>query len=80
MRRDTGGIACPSTCIGSYYMDDMVTLTPIPGFGSKFIGWNRDGDCVDGVVTMITDANCTAEFYSFPWPMFLPTIINNAQI
>jgi hypothetical protein len=34
----------------------------VPATGSVFKGWNGDPDCLDGVVTMGTFANCVARF------------------
>jgi len=70
------GIDCGSGCEGFYENATLVTLTAIPADNSRFIGWSGDADCEDGVVTLVGDVSCTANFYRFPWPMFLPGLTN----
>jgi len=72
---DTGGIDCPGTCTDWYDLDTVVTMTATPDAGKQFLGWSGDEDCSDGEVTITTDISCTAEFYSFPWEMFIPAMI-----
>ena len=66
------GIDCGSGCKGFYQDATLVRLTAMPADNSRFIGWSGDADCEDGVVTLVGDVSCTANFYRFPWPMFLP--------
>ncbi|MHB8811031.1 MAG: InlB B-repeat-containing protein, partial [Desulfobulbaceae bacterium] len=75
-----GAINCPGTCSGEYDHGATVTLTAEPGTDSAFGGWS--GDCAgkEQVCTVTVDQarSVTARFNgAFPWPMFLPTIINN---
>jgi hypothetical protein len=58
------GINCPGDCSETYPLppNQVVTLTPIPGVGSVFVGWAGDPDCADGVVTMDTSKTCIATF------------------
>ncbi|HEX3036340.1 MAG TPA: RHS repeat-associated core domain-containing protein [Thermodesulfobacteriota bacterium] len=56
------GINCGSDCSENYFDSAQVTLNPIPGPGSSFMGWSGDADCEDGSVTMDTDKNCIANF------------------
>ena len=58
-----GGIACPSTCTGSFPDASSVALNPIPGAGFTFAGWS--GACTGtGAcnVTMSADKTVTATF------------------
>jgi hypothetical protein len=56
------GINCPGDCSETYPLNQVVTLTPIPGVGSVFVGWTGHPDCNDGVVTMDTSKTCIATF------------------
>ncbi|MFZ5797288.1 MAG: beta strand repeat-containing protein [Thermodesulfobacteriota bacterium] len=76
---DSGGIDCPGTCAGTYDHNSVVTLTPTPEKGGKFIGWSGETDCEDGVVIMTGDLACTAEFSHFEWWSFWPVIMKAAQ-
>ncbi len=73
------GITCGSDCLVVYEYNTSVTLTATPTNGSKFISWSGDNDCSDGTVTMISDLTCTAFFYHFPWPMFVPATTGAGQ-
>ena len=73
------GIDCGMTCSGDFNYNAEVILTPIPTNSSNFTGWSGDLGCEDGIVTMTTDVNCTANFSSFSWNIFLPTILNSAK-
>mgnify|MGYP005619405469 CR=1 FL=1 len=67
---DTGGIfgSCPSSFV--YDSGTVITLNhqqELDGFPfpvGTWIGWSGDADCVDGMVTMNTDVNCTGTFGS----------------
>jgi hypothetical protein len=74
-----GVIDCGATCSDTYNDGTEVILTATPEPNSRFTGWSENVDCEDGVVTMTTDVNCTANFYSFPWPMFVPAMTGKAQ-
>ena len=74
-----GIINCESTCSDTFDSNTNVTLTAAPYASAQFTGWAGDPDCADGTVTMTTDVNCTANFYSFPWPLFLPAKPSDTQ-
>ena len=78
---DPVGIVCLGDCDEQYDVNSTITLTATPKGRSKFRGWSGDCEGTDLSCTVIMDQarNVTAEFYSFPWTMFLPTIINNAK-
>ncbi len=73
------GINCPGDCDELYVYGTSISLTVTPDSGSKFTGWSGDGDCNDGVVDITTDLTCEANFYRFPWPMFMPAMRSNSQ-
>ncbi len=73
------GIDCGNDCLEAYDYNTAVTLTASPETGSIFVNWSGDNDCSDGIVTMTTDVTCTAFFYHFPWPMFMPAIIGEIE-
>ncbi|MCL7487515.1 MAG: MBG domain-containing protein [Desulfobulbaceae bacterium] len=75
---DPSGIDCGSDCEWLYEDSVQVTLTATPDANSRFTGWSGDDDCEDGVVTMTGDLSCMANFYRFPWAMFLPAMTTNA--
>ncbi|MBI5462105.1 MAG: hypothetical protein HY941_07985 [Gammaproteobacteria bacterium] len=56
------GIACGSICLASFNENGQVTLTATPNANSTFAGWSGADDCVDGVITLTADVNCTATF------------------
>lgn len=57
-----GGIDCGTDCSEEYASGTLVTLEAIPDFGSTFVAWAGDADCVDGAVTMNSDVDCMATF------------------
>lgn len=72
------GITCPAGCSETFDYGTTVALSPVPGLGSKFAGWNGDADCKDGSVTITGDRNCTAIFEpATPWLLFLPAIVGH---
>lgn len=73
------GIDCGTDCVEMFTDTTVVTLTASPDPNSKFTSWSGDTDCEDGVVLVNSDVSCTANFYRFPWPMFLSTITNNTN-
>jgi hypothetical protein len=56
------GITCPADCSESFPYATAVTLTATPSTGSTFTGWSGDADCSDGMVAIVSAANCTATF------------------
>ena len=74
---DPPGIDCPGDCQGEYVDGRVVTLTAIPGSGSTFTGWSGDCTGMDQScqVSMDQVKNVSANFYYFPWNLFLPAII-----
>ncbi|MHB8788876.1 MAG: Lcl domain-containing protein [Desulfobulbaceae bacterium] len=72
------GLNCPGECSVEFNDGAFVTLAAVPEQGSTFTGWS--GDCTGKdacTVTMNQARNVTSQFYRFPWPMFLPAIIDN---
>ncbi|MDJ0654881.1 MAG: metallophosphoesterase [Xanthomonadales bacterium] len=53
--------ALPS-CSQSYPVGTQVQLEAIPLRGSIFEGWDGDPDCVDGMVTLTDNVQCSARF------------------
>jgi subtilisin family serine protease len=73
---EPAGIACNDDCTELFASGIPVTLTASPRSGSAFVGWSgacagTDSTCA---LTVDQEKNVTAEFHSFPWPMFLPAI------
>jgi Divergent InlB B-repeat domain len=80
---DHAAISCDQTpdlscvgnvCSGSYA--GTVTLTATPKDGAELLGWTgcttvTGNECT---VEMNGTQNVSAEFYYFPWPMFMPAI------
>ncbi|MHB8790919.1 MAG: kelch repeat-containing protein [Desulfobulbaceae bacterium] len=70
------GIDCPETCEEVFEHGTVVSLTALPDSPSTFKEWT--GDCIGKdpgcTLTMDDDKHVTAEFYYFPWPMFLPAL------
>jgi hypothetical protein len=62
-----GGIDCGLDCSEIYTRGTSVTLAAAaanPSF--TFVGWTGPADCADGMVTMIADTTCTANFARGP--------------
>jgi hypothetical protein len=60
------GIDCGGDCNENYTPGTVVTLTAVRDASSFFAGFGGDPDCLDGVVTMDSDKNCTATFSLVP--------------
>ena len=45
-----------------YVHNQQIVLLALPEQGSRFAGWTGDADCLDGVVDMSENRNCTARF------------------
>ncbi|MHB8808420.1 MAG: InlB B-repeat-containing protein [Desulfobulbaceae bacterium] len=75
---DPAGIDCQGDCEEVYDFGTVVTLTAAPEARTTFKGWSGDcsGTDVTCTVTMAQARNVTAEFYDFPWNLFLPAILN----
>lgn len=58
------GIICGGTCQASFESGTVITLIPKPDSGSHFSSWSGAADCLDGVVTLNANLNCTATFTS----------------
>jgi hypothetical protein len=56
------GIDCGSDCQEEYAEGTEVQLFADPDAGSTFAGWQGDGDCSDGIVTLDADVTCIAVF------------------
>ena len=56
------GINCGGDCDENYTPGTVVTLAAVRDASSFFAGFGGDADCLDGVVTMDSDKNCTATF------------------
>lgn len=78
---DIPGIDCGTDCSEVYDYGTTVMLTATPDPNSAFKGWS--GDCTGTettcIVTVNQAKNVTANFSSFSWNLFLPTILNNGQ-
>ena len=75
---DPAGIDCGFSCEARFDDVGEVRLIAEPFLNHRFVGWGGDPDCEDGVVMMTEAVRCEAEFYYFPWPMFMPAILHNA--
>ena len=77
---DPVGILCNNNCSQSYDYITEVTLIAEPRKGSRFVGWSGDCSGADPVCKVIMDnaKNIYAEFYYFPWPLFLPAFDGSA--
>jgi hypothetical protein len=75
------GISCNDVCTELFASGTVVTLTATPQSGSAFVGWSGacTGDVSPCAVTVDQEKNVSAEFHSFPWPMFLPAITTSEQ-
>lgn len=58
------GIACGDDCTETYLSGSTAGLVAIPATGFAFLGWSGDADCQDGLVTVLANMACTAEFSS----------------
>ena len=75
------GIECGTDCTETFDTGTNITLTAAPGIWSSFVGWSGDYAGPDTTCALIMDQakSVNAEFTKvFPWPMFLPSITNNA--
>jgi subtilisin family serine protease len=79
---DPGGIDCGADCSERYAAGTMVTLTAVPDSGDRFKGWAGNGCMGTGpcVLSMDMDGNITAEFTSFPWPLFQPAFTGRGGV
>jgi subtilisin family serine protease len=70
------GINCGTDCSQYYPPGTPVTLTANAYPGAPFLGWSGEGCSGTGPcdVVMAQGRNVTANFFTFPWPMFLPAI------
>ncbi len=74
------GIDCGTDCEELYNDSTEVTLTTTPDEGFTFYHWYGDEDCKDGIVTLTSDVQCVAKFYSpFPWNVLQPILIYNTS-
>lgn len=64
------GIDCGADCDEVYIIGTEVDLTALADPVSIFTGFTGHADCVDGMVTMLSDLTCNANFD------FLPLILN----
>ncbi|MCF8055167.1 MAG: hypothetical protein K9K37_00830 [Desulfocapsa sp.] len=73
---DVEGIDCEGECSEIYDYGTEVILTAVPVDGSTFKGWSGDCTGSDPVCTVTVDQekSVTAEFYAFPWDLFVPAI------
>ena len=55
---ECSGAACPTL----WEPGTTVTLTAKPGSDARFVGWEGDADCTDGVVTLTDARSCQAVF------------------
>ena len=55
-------IDCGDSCASLFPAGTQVTLRAAPGFDGRFMGWEGDADCLDGVVTMDEPHECRAVF------------------
>jgi len=58
------GIDCGDDCEATFARNTRVTLSALPGAGSRFAGWVGDPDCADGELELTRDVECTAQFDS----------------
>jgi DNA-binding beta-propeller fold protein YncE len=56
------GVDCGEQCTALLPDGASVALKATPANGSRFVGWQGDGDCSDGSVTMTAARNCIAVF------------------
>ncbi|WP_154223904.1 hypothetical protein [Marinicella rhabdoformis] len=56
------GVNCGDECSYSFDEGEAVILIPTRSDDSEFIGWLGDDDCLDGIITVLTDLNCQAIF------------------
>ena len=61
---------------GTYDYGTTQQITAIADTGSTFTGWSGDCAGTESQLELLInrDKTCTATFYKFPWPMFLPAI------
>ncbi len=73
---DVEGIDCDGECSETYDYGTEVILTAAPANGSRFMGWSGDCTGTDPVceVTVDQEKSVMAEFYAFPWNLFIPAI------
>jgi len=78
---DVAGIDCDGDCEEVYENMTVVELTAVPEEGSTFTGWSGDctGTDLTCTVTMDQAKTVKAEFYAFPWNLYLPIIIGNSK-
>jgi uncharacterized repeat protein (TIGR02543 family) len=66
---------------GSYDYGTIQQITALADKGSTFTGWS--GDCAGTTSPLNVLINgkkiCTANFYKFPWTMFLPAMSGGAK-
>ncbi len=60
------GVNCGADCSEPYLSGQNIGLTGTAAVGSVFAGFTGDADCLDGVVTMDANKNCTATFNLIP--------------
>lgn len=60
------GIDCGADCSESAPFGSTFELQATPGMGHLFDGFTGDQDCVDGIVNILEDRNCTANFIVDP--------------
>lgn len=58
----SGIAACTAECTGSFPIGATVTLTPTPAAGYRFMAWEGDPDCSDGIVRLTSARSCSAIF------------------
>lgn len=67
------GIDCGSTCTADFAKGTDVILTATSEHGSTFVGWSGACSGTDFcTVNMSAEQAVSAEFYYFPWSMFVP--------
>lgn len=71
------GIDCGSVCTSTFQEGELVQLIATPDSGAVFAGWGGDGDCIDGVVSMLTNRHCIASFE--PEPVVFHTLTVTKQ-
>ena len=64
------GIDCGTQCVAQFPPGSTVSLQAFLDFASptRFFGWEGNGDCIDGVVTLTADITCRAVFESMGAP------------